>query len=62
VGVNGNAKTYSMFLQATLSDVNTHTVITKFTHNGDASWNRTPDEIIASSGKMIVRKGVIYAQ
>jgi opacity protein-like surface antigen len=61
-GVNNNAKTYNMFLDATLTDVNTHTVITKFTHDGDASWNRSPDEIIESSGRKIVRKGVIYAQ
>lgn len=61
-GVNGVAKTYNMFLDATLSDVKTHAVITKFTHDSDASWNRSPDEIVESSGRKIVRKGVIYAQ
>lgn len=60
--VNNGAKTYNMFLDATLTDVNTHTVITKFTHDGDASWNRPPEKIVESSGRKIVRKGVIYAQ
>ena len=60
--VNGSAKTYNMFLDAALSDVNTHAVITKFTHNADASWNRPPEEVIESSGRKIVRKGAIYAQ
>lgn len=61
-GVSNNAKTYNMFLDATLSDVNTHAVITKFTHDGDASWSRSPEEIVESSGKMIGRKGVIYVR
>ena len=60
--VNNGAKTYNMFLDATLTDVNTHTVITKFTHDGDASWNRPPEKIVEASGRKIVRKGVIYAQ
>jgi len=60
--VNNGAKTYNMFLDATLTDVNTHTVITKFTHDGDASWNRPPEKIVEASGRKIVRKGVIYVQ
>ena len=60
--VNNGAKTYNMFLDATLTDVNTHTVITKFIHDGDASWNRPPEKIVEASGRKIVRKGVIYAQ
>jgi hypothetical protein len=60
--VGGSAKTYNMFLDATLSDVSSHVVITKFSYNGDASWNRMPEQIIESSGRKFVRKGVIYAQ
>jgi hypothetical protein len=60
--VGTGAKTYQMFLDATLSDVHTHAVITKFTHDTDASWNRKPEEIIESSGRKIVRKGIIYAE
>ena len=60
--VGGSAKTYNMFLDATLSDVSSHVVITKFSYNGDASWNRMPEQITESSGRKFVRKGVIYAQ
>jgi len=55
-------KTYNLFLDATLTDVNTHAVITKFSHTGDASWNRKPEEVIESSGRKMVRKGVVYAR
>ncbi len=61
-GVGLTPKTYNMFLNATLTDVNSHMVITRFTHNGEANWNRTPQEVIDSQGRKIVRKGVVYAQ
>jgi hypothetical protein len=60
--VNGGAKTYNMYFDATLTDVGSHTVVTKFTHDGDASWNRPPEEIVEASGRKIVRKGAVYAQ
>jgi hypothetical protein len=55
-------KTYNLFLDAVLTDVNTHAVITKFSHTGDANWNRKPEQVIESSGRKMVRKGVIYAK
>ncbi|WP_207536498.1 hypothetical protein [Desertivirga arenae] len=55
------AKTYNLFLDATLTDVKSHAVVTKFSHKGDANWNRRPEEVIESSGRKIVRKGVVYA-
>lgn len=60
--VNNSAKTYNMFFDATLTEVNTHTVITKFTHDGAASWSQPPEKIIEAAGRQIVRKGIIYAQ
>lgn len=55
-------KTYNLFLDATLSDVVTHTVVTKFSHTGDANWNRSSTDVIESSGRKIVRKGIVYAK
>lgn len=55
-------KTYNMLMEATLTDAASHAVITRFTHNGDTSWNNPPEKVIAASGRKIVRKGVIYAR
>ncbi|MEJ6981677.1 hypothetical protein WG906_14510 [Pedobacter sp. P351] len=60
--VNNSAKTYNMFFDATLTDINNHAVITKFTHDSNASWSQPPEKIIESSGRKIVRKGGIYVQ
>lgn len=60
--ISGTAKTYNMYLDATLSEVLSHVVITKFSHEGSASWSQSPDEIIESSGRKIVRRGILYAQ
>lgn len=61
VGI-GNTKTYTINIDATLSDVNNNTVITKFSRQGDASWRQSPEDVVKSTGKRIVRKGVVYAQ
>jgi hypothetical protein len=58
----GNTKTYTINIDATLSDVNSSTVITKFSRQGDASWSQSPESVVKSTGKKIVRKGVVYAQ
>lgn len=58
----GNTKTYTINIDATLSDVNSNTVITKFSRQGDASWSNSPENVVKSTGKKIVRKGVVYAQ
>lgn len=60
-GLGYAPKTYNMFLSATLSDVKSHVVVTRFSHQGDANWNRTPLEVIDAQGRKIVRKGVVYA-
>lgn len=62
VNTNGISKTYNLNLNATLSDVNSNAVITKFSRQGGADWQNTPEEVVNSTGKKIVRKGVIYAQ
>jgi hypothetical protein len=60
--VGTSAKTYNMFFDATLTDAVSHVVITRFSHEGAASWNQSPEQIIESSGRKIVRKGAVYAQ
>lgn len=58
----GSTKTYNINLEATLSDVNSNVVITKFSRQGDASWSNSPENVVKSTGRKIVRKGVVYAQ
>jgi hypothetical protein len=60
--VNSNAKTYNMFFDATLTDAVSHVGITRFSHEGAASCNQIPEQIIESSGRKIVRKGAVYSQ
>lgn len=57
----GNTKTYTINVNATLSDAKTHEVITKFSREGEASWSQSPESVVRSSGKKIVKKGVVFA-
>ncbi|MXV16965.1 hypothetical protein [Hufsiella ginkgonis] len=57
-----NSKTYNIYVQATLSDAKSHEVVTKFSRQRDADWNRSPETVVKSTGKKIVKKGVVYAQ
>lgn len=58
--INSGAKTYNINLEATLSDAN-NTVVTRFSDEEDASWNRSPENVIKDVNKKIVRKGAISA-
>ena len=60
--INTGAKTYSIVLNGTLSDVKTHTVVSKITKEQDADWKRSPEEVLKSTSAKLVRKGAVYAQ
>ena len=60
-GLGYTPKTYNMFLSATLSVTDSHTVLTRFSHQGEANWKRSPQDVIDSQGRKIVRKGAVYA-
>jgi hypothetical protein len=61
-GVSSGAKTYTINLQATLSDVNNNIVVSRFSHQDNASWDHSPESVIRATNKKFVRKGSIKAK
>ena len=55
-------KTYNLFFDATLSDVQSGTVVTKISKDGNASWNKSPESVIRSASSKMIRRGAIYAE
>ncbi|HXH99254.1 MAG TPA: hypothetical protein VNI52_03220 [Sphingobacteriaceae bacterium] len=60
--IGSGGRTYNIFFDATLSDVNSSTVISKISKDGDASWSETPEEVIKGSSGKMVRRGAVHAQ
>jgi hypothetical protein len=60
--VNSGAKTYTINLEATLSDAKNNTVVTRFSGEESASWSHSPETVIKNVNEKIVKKGAIYTR
>jgi hypothetical protein len=60
--IDSGGRTYTINLDATLTNASDNTVITKLSAQDDASWSHSPESVIKSANKKIVRKGAIYAK
>lgn len=59
VGTGG--KTYQISFDATLTDATSGTVVSKISKEGSASWSHSPESVIRSSGRKLVRRGAVSA-
>jgi hypothetical protein len=62
ISPDNGGRTYTINIDATLTDATNNTVITRLSDQQNANWSHSPESLINATNKKIVRKGAVHAE